>query len=69
MKQPGRLLDCAGIARELGVSRTVAEKIMHRLPKIELPDVRKTYVRRADVDAYLSACTIASTGISRRGRT
>lgn len=56
-EEKGALMDCAGIARELGVSRSTAEKIMRRIPKIEVEDVRKVYVRRAAVEAYLNERT------------
>lgn len=47
------LLDCAAIARELGVSRAAAEAIMRQLPKQTVPGLRKVFVRRADVRALL----------------
>lgn len=50
------LLDCAKLARELGVSRAAAEAIMRKLPVVKPDGLRKTYVRRDDVDAYLRAC-------------
>ncbi len=43
------LLDCAGLQRELGVKRAVAEAIMRALPKFSPPGVRKVYVRRDHV--------------------
>jgi hypothetical protein len=43
------LLDCAKLARELGVSRAAAEAIMRQLPKQHVPDLKKVYVRRAHV--------------------
>jgi hypothetical protein len=49
----GKLMDVATISRELGVSRSVAEKIARQLPKVKLPDIAKVYVKRADVDRYL----------------
>lgn len=47
------LYDCARLARELGVSRTAADKIMRRLPKQHVPGLRKVYVRGADVQKLL----------------
>ena len=56
----GRLMDCATIARELGVSRRVAEAMMRQLPKVQIPDVRKVYVRRVDVERYIEENTVAA---------
>lgn len=54
------LLDCAKLARELGVTRSAAEAIMRRLPKVHPDGLRKVYVRRADVAAYLERATRAA---------
>jgi len=51
------LLDCAKLARELGITRAAAEAIMRRLPKVHPEGLRKTYVRRDDVRAYLERST------------
>jgi len=51
------LLDCAKLARELGITRASAEAIMRRLPKVQPDGLRKTYVRRSDVAAYLERST------------
>lgn len=62
-EQPGGLhglYDCARLARELGISRKVAEKIMRQLPKQTVPDVRKVYVRAADVQKYLDEHVVAA---------
>lgn len=54
MSQPlPELLDVAAIARETGVSRAVAQKIMRHVPVVKPPGIRKTYARRDDVLAYL----------------
>lgn len=47
------LYDCARIARELHVSRTVAERLMRRCDKQLIPDTRKVYVRGADLQRVL----------------
>ncbi|HYT51491.1 MAG TPA: hypothetical protein VEL10_04735 [Gaiellaceae bacterium] len=52
-----QLLDAKHLAGELGVTRAAAEKIMQSLPIVHLPDLRKTYVRRADVERLLESCT------------
>jgi hypothetical protein len=51
------LLDCKRLAGELGVTRAAAEAIMRRLPVVEIEGLRKVYVRRGDVAAYLEART------------
>ena len=53
---PG-LLDCAALARELGIKRAAAEAIMRRLPKVEVDGLRKVYVKRADVARLLNDST------------
>lgn len=60
MTEKGRLMDCATIAREYGVSRSVAEAMMRQLPKVQLPDVRKVYVRRTDVEKLIDQNTAAA---------
>ena len=61
MTQPlPRLIDCAGLQRELGVKRAAAEAIMRQLEKVQIPDVRKVYVRRADVERLLDENTRAA---------
>src|SRR2546430_649133 len=52
-----QLLDCKGLQRELGVTRAAAEAIMRRLDTVQIEDLRKVYVRRSDVLAYLKART------------
>lgn len=44
-----RLLDTKGICQELGVKRTVAERIIEKVPKQQIPGCRKLLVRRSDV--------------------
>jgi excisionase family DNA binding protein len=53
------LLDAKALRLELGVSRAAAEAIMRRLPVVSIEGLRKTYVRRSDVAAYLKARTFA----------
>jgi hypothetical protein len=53
------LLDAKGLQAELHVTRAVAEKLMRRLPLVVFEDVRKVYVRRADVAALIEASTVA----------
>jgi hypothetical protein len=51
------LLDCKALRAELGVSRAAAEAIMRRLPAVQIEGLRRVYVRRADVAAYLNRRT------------
>lgn len=55
-----KLIDCAGIQRELGVKKTTAEAIMRQLPKVTVPGVKKVYVRRAAVEKLLDENTVAA---------
>lgn len=55
-----RLLDCRSLMDELGVKRATAEAIMRQLPKIEIEDLRKVFVRREDVVRYLAERTRAA---------
>jgi len=54
------LLDCRALRFELGVSRAAAEAIMRRLPIVQVENLRKTYVRRSDVAAYLEQHTFTN---------
>lgn len=57
------LLDAKKLQAELGVTRAAAEAIMRRLPVVQIEDLRKVYVRRSDVAAYLDARTFTSTEV------
>jgi hypothetical protein len=52
-----QLLDCRALRTELGISRSAAEAIMRRLPIVQIAGLRKTFVRRSDVAAYLEEHT------------
>jgi hypothetical protein len=54
-----QLLDAKHLATELRVTRAAAEKIMQSLPIVQVPGLRKTYVRRPDVERLLERCTFA----------
>jgi hypothetical protein len=54
-----QLLDAKHLAQELGVTRAAAEKIMQALPIVQVPGLRKVYVRRPDVEGLLERCTFA----------
>jgi len=51
------LLDVKALRVELGVSRAAAEAIMRKLPTVQFEGLRKTFVKRSDVAAYLEART------------
>jgi hypothetical protein len=51
------LLDAKGLEGELGITRAAAEALMRQLPIVQVPGLRKVYVRRADVIALLERCT------------
>lgn len=54
------LYDCARLARELGISRSAAERIMFAVPKQRVPGLRKVYVRGGDVQALLDQNVLAA---------
>jgi len=57
------LLDAKRLQAELGVTRAAAEAIMRRLPVVQFQGLRKTYVKRADVAAYVEARTFAKDAV------
>jgi hypothetical protein len=59
MSELPELLDCKALRTELGVTRAAAEAIMRRCPVVAIEGLRKTYVRREDVRAYLDSRTFA----------
>jgi hypothetical protein len=61
------LLDARRLASELGVTRAAAEKMMRLLPLVEIPGLRKVYVKRKDVSALLEASTVESGRLDRAG--
>jgi hypothetical protein len=52
-----QLLDAKALQVELGVTRAAAEAIMQALPLVQLPGLRKVYVRRPDVERLLEQHT------------
>jgi hypothetical protein len=54
-----QLLDVKALRMELGVSRAAAEAIMRQLPTVQLPGLRKVYVRRPDVAKLLEESTFS----------
>jgi hypothetical protein len=53
------LLDAKALRLELGVTRAAAEAIMRHLPTVSIEGLRKTYVRRSDVQRYLDERTFS----------
>ena len=51
------LLDAKALRAELGITRASAEAIMRRVPVVQIEGLRKTFVRRSDIAAYLEART------------
>jgi len=51
------LLDAKKLQAELGITRAAAEAIMRRLPVVQFEDLRKVYVKRSDLAAYIEART------------
>jgi hypothetical protein len=51
------LLDAKGLQQELGVTRAAAEAIIRQLEVIAIPGLRKTFVKRVDVEALLARST------------
>lgn len=60
------LLDCRALMLELGVRRATAEAVMRQLPTVQIPEHRKVFVRRSDVQAFVDACTYAKSEVPRR---
>jgi hypothetical protein len=58
------LLDAKALQAELGVTRATAEAIMRRLPTVQPDCVRKVFVKRSDVAAYIDAMTAQRPGRS-----
>jgi hypothetical protein len=54
------LLDSKALQRELGITRAASEAIMRHLPTVQLPELRKVYVRRADVERLLEESTYSN---------
>lgn len=52
-----RLVDAPTLAKELGITKWAASTIMGRLPAVQVAGLRKTYVRREDVEALLAEST------------
>jgi hypothetical protein len=53
------LLDCKGLMAEAGLTRAAAEALMRRVPIVQIEGLRKVYVRRSDVAAYIDARTFS----------
>ena len=53
------LLDAKKLQAELGVTRATAEAIMRRLPTVQPDCVRKVFVKRSDLAAYIESMTLS----------
>jgi hypothetical protein len=56
------LLDAKRLQAELGVTRTAAEAIMRELPVVQFTELRKVYVRRADLARLIEERTFGKAG-------
>jgi hypothetical protein len=52
-----QLLDAKALQAEMGITRAAAEALMRRVPTVSIEGLRKVYVRRSDVAAYLERRT------------
>lgn len=52
-----KLLDSKKLQEELGITRAAAETLMRRIATVHIEGLRKVYVRRSDVAAYLRSRT------------
>lgn len=64
-----KLIDRAGIERELDVKRACSEAIMRELPKVTIPGHTKVYVKRADLQKLLDDGTVEAITVRARRRT
>jgi hypothetical protein len=53
-----QLLDCKRVMVETGLTRAAAEALMRNVPVVTIEGLRKTYVKRTDVDRYLESRTL-----------
>ena len=58
------LLDAKALSSELGVPRAAAEAVMRRYPVVQIEGLRKTYVRRSDVQRYLDERTFTKSEVA-----
>ena len=54
------LLATADVMAELNVKRPTAERIMRQLPKVAFPGLRKEFVKRTDLLAFIDDSTRAA---------
>lgn len=47
------LMDVACVVRETGIKKATAEKVMRQCPVVQFPGVRKVFVKREDLDAWI----------------
>jgi hypothetical protein len=57
------LLDTKRLMAETGLTRAGAEALMRRVPVVQIEGLRKTYVRRQDVAAYVDARTFTNSEV------
>jgi hypothetical protein len=59
------LLDAKALMAELRITRAAAEAIMRKPPVVVFEDLRKTYVRRADILALIDERTFSKDEVVR----
>ena len=57
------LMDAKAIQAELCVTRATAEAIMRRLPTVQPDCVRKVFVKRSDLAAYIESMTFTKSEV------
>ena len=60
-----QLLDAKALRIELGVTRAAAEQIIRQLPVVQFTGLRKTYVRRDDVERLIADRTFTGSEVPR----
>jgi hypothetical protein len=58
------LLDAKRLQRELGITRSVAEKLMRQLPVVQFAGIRKVFVRRVDMERLIAERTFSKEQVS-----
>lgn len=54
--EKGKLLTASDLANEYGLKRAAAEAVMRQIRTVEVPGLRRVYVRRDAVERFLREC-------------
>jgi hypothetical protein len=60
-----QLLDAKALRLELGITRAAAETLIRQLPVVQFDGLRKTYVRRDDVQRLITERTFTGSDVPR----